>query len=88
MDVTPYRRAVIDASDADLLYTVADIKTALEGDSNDAEHEALAGVAELLGIEWKSPYDDDICPNCGGPEGYPSDHAVGCPLSQTPTEGD
>lgn len=20
------------------------------------------------------------CPNCGGPEGYPSDHAVGCPV--------
>lgn len=22
------------------------------------------------------------CVNCGGPEGYPSDHAVGCPLRE------
>jgi hypothetical protein len=24
------------------------------------------------------------CPNCGGPEGYPGEHAVGCPLSGEP----
>lgn len=27
-----------------------------------------------------APDDGSVCPNCGGPEGYPSDHAVGCPL--------
>jgi hypothetical protein len=36
-----------------------EIRDALEGDSNDAEHDALAMVAEVLGIEWRSPYADD-----------------------------
>jgi hypothetical protein len=37
-------------------FDAAGIKAALEGDSNDAEHDALAGVADALGVEWKSPY--------------------------------
>ena len=34
-----------------------DIRAALEGDSNDAEHDALSAVASSLGISW-TPYDD------------------------------
>jgi hypothetical protein len=33
----------------------AEIKQALEGDSNDDEHDALLRAADLLGIEWVSP---------------------------------
>jgi hypothetical protein len=32
----------------------AEIKAALEGDSNDAEHDALAAVAEALGIKYEN----------------------------------
>jgi hypothetical protein len=32
--------------------TRAEVKAALEGDSNDREHSALAAVAGELGIEW------------------------------------
>jgi hypothetical protein len=32
-----------------------EIKKALEGDSFDAEHDALVCAADLLGIEWVSP---------------------------------
>jgi hypothetical protein len=31
------------------------VKRALEGDSNDAEHEALVGVAARFGIPWQHP---------------------------------
>lgn len=31
-----------------------DIREALEGDSNDAEHDALVAVAEALGIEYEA----------------------------------
>lgn len=34
----------------------SEIKRALEGDSNDAEHDALASVADHFGISWTSPY--------------------------------
>jgi HEAT repeat protein len=43
-----------------------EIKDALEGDSNDAEHDALTMAAELLGIEYRDPYDDDE----DGPDEY------------------
>jgi len=35
----------------------SEIKAALEGDSNDAEHDALAAVAMTLGIEYRDPDD-------------------------------
>ena len=35
----------------------AEITAALEGDSNDAEHDALASVAAALGIEYRDPSD-------------------------------
>lgn len=55
MDTTPMRRAVLDASDIDLTWLRDEIRDALEGDSNDAEHDALAAVAEFFDIEWTSP---------------------------------
>lgn len=55
-DVTPIRRALLDASDAEILALVDTIRTALAGDSNDAEHDALVDVAEALGIER---YDEE-----------------------------
>jgi hypothetical protein len=36
-----------------------DVKDALEGDSNDSEHDALVDVAGYFDIEYRSPYDDD-----------------------------
>lgn len=47
------------------------IKDALEGDSNDAEHDALAMVADVLGIEWRSPYADDDADDHEGSEFEP-----------------
>lgn len=35
----------------------AEIKEALQGDSNDAEHDALVSVAAHLGITWQPPDD-------------------------------
>lgn len=35
------------------------IKDALEGDSNDAEHDALVAVAYHFGIAWTEPGEDD-----------------------------
>jgi hypothetical protein len=37
-------------------FDVEGIKAALEGESNDAEHDALSGVADTLGIEWEAPW--------------------------------
>lgn len=52
----PWRTApegpIAHADDLDALK--AEIKSALEGDSNDAEHDALAAVADHFGIEWTS----------------------------------
>ena len=42
-------RALLALGDTELH---AQIKAALEGDSNDAEHDALAAIAEELGIEY------------------------------------
>ena len=37
-------------------FDVDGIKAALEGDSNDAEHDALVAVADALGIEWEASW--------------------------------
>lgn len=29
-----------------------------------------------------APAVEGVCPNCEGPDGYPSKHAVGCPLGE------
>lgn len=36
-----------------------EIRAALEGDSNDAEHDALVSVADMLGITYKDPDDNE-----------------------------
>lgn len=37
--------------------TITEVKDALEGDSNDAEHDALVSVAELLNIDYRPSED-------------------------------
>lgn len=44
----------------DLRSLTDEIRDALNGESNDAEHDALVKVAELLGIQWGEPTDDQI----------------------------
>jgi hypothetical protein len=52
--ITEEELAQLELQDAELR---AEIKAALEGDSNDAEHDALASVASTLGIEYRDPDD-------------------------------
>ena len=52
IDTTPFRRAALDAPDVEIVELVEEITSALEGDSNDAEHDALAGVARFFGIDY------------------------------------
>jgi hypothetical protein len=52
VDTTPLRRAVLDATDRELTDLSEVVRDALEGDSNDAEHDALAHVAEFLNIDY------------------------------------
>ncbi len=49
--------------------------------------EALAKANKIDMEDWSQAWApneveeiEEVCPNCGGPEGYPSDHAVGCPI--------
>lgn len=49
-------RGVFGVFDPPKEFDIDGIRAALEGDSNDAEHDALVGVADVLGVEWKSPY--------------------------------
>lgn len=39
----------------DIAAITAEVRSALEGDSNDAEHDALVSVAEFLGITYGDP---------------------------------
>lgn len=52
IDTTPIRRAVLDASDEAITELASTIRAALEGDSNDAEHDALADVADFLNVTY------------------------------------
>lgn len=56
-DTTPFRRAALDAPDAEVVDLIETVKAALEGDSNDAEHDALSDVAGFFGIDY-TPFDD------------------------------
>jgi hypothetical protein len=48
----------------------AEVKAALEGDSNDAEHDALDAVAGALGIDWISFEDKEVASDLAvDPEG-------------------
>lgn len=49
---TAVRAAVNDAPDDVLQDLVLEIRSALEGDSNDAEHDALVVVADVLKIPY------------------------------------
>lgn len=54
-DTTPFRRAALDAPDAEVVDLIGTVKAALEGESNDAEHDALAEVAGFFGIGYGEP---------------------------------
>jgi len=43
-----------------------------------ARLDAMLDAAQVRGDDKPAEY----CPNCGGPDGHPSEHAVGCPYSQ------
>lgn len=49
------RQKVMDTSDGDLLAYRQAVIDALEGDSNDAEHDALADIAHWFDLDWRSP---------------------------------
>lgn len=76
-DTDVYALRIVDAlTDKDILplplWLASEIKSALEGDSNDDEHEALASVAEFFDIPWQDPnYEpsDDEIYNRHGMEG-------------------
>lgn len=59
IDTTPLRRRVIDATDDEINNLAREIRDALEGDSNDAERDALAYVAGFLGVEYGDPADEE-----------------------------
>lgn len=48
---------IVTGANGDLASLITEIRDALEGDSNDAEHNALVLVADLFGIEY-TPSDD------------------------------
>lgn len=58
-DMIEIRSAFINASDEEIEALVLTITDALEGDSNDAEHDALSDVADFIGLNWNSHYDED-----------------------------
>lgn len=56
-DTTSFRRAAIDASDAQITALIDEVRSALEGDSNDAEHDALVSVAGFFSIAYEPAED-------------------------------
>jgi hypothetical protein len=52
LDTTPFRRRALDARDEEITDLTQSIMRALEGDSNDAEHDALVSVAQFFGIDY------------------------------------
>lgn len=63
--VTVFRRAASHASDLEIAELVGVIRSALEGDSNDAEHDALVEVAGFFNIDY-TPFDDLDDPDLEG----------------------
>lgn len=53
LDATLFRRNALEAGDKDIEYLVNEVRAALEGDSNDAEHDALVYVADFFDIDWE-----------------------------------
>lgn len=58
-DIIEIRSAFINASDEEIEALILTITDALEGESNDAEHDALSDVADFIGLNWNNPYDED-----------------------------
>lgn len=58
-DTTPFRRAALDTNDDEIVALTREITSALEGDSNDAEHDALVSVAQFFGLEWTALEDQE-----------------------------
>lgn len=56
IDANAIRRRVAEAPDTSIESLADEIRRALEGDSNDAEHDALVSVAGFLGIDYE-PFD-------------------------------
>lgn len=48
-------------------------------DPEDRFYEDLDAEASFYEDGPEFDDDEEECPNCGGPDGYPSGHAVGCP---------
>lgn len=59
-DTTPIRRRAIEASDEDLSAVAEQVRSALTADSNDAEHDALVAVAELLDITYTTEEENSM----------------------------
>lgn len=58
-DIMDIRSRFVRASDDEICGIVSTITLALDGDSNDAEHDALIDVAEFMGIAPdQEEYDD------------------------------
>ena len=57
MDGFALRQHLATYSAPEIAELAQEIKDALQGDSNDAEHDALVGVAYALGLEWEDPDD-------------------------------
>jgi hypothetical protein len=73
--------------DRDALRLVIDTLEEHAGDSDNpgAMLDAAARLEAMLDAAQSSGRHDESarrCPNCGGPDGYPSEHAVGCPYGQ------
>lgn len=49
----PFRWAALNAKDDEIAELAKAIRSALEGDSNDAEHDALVDVAQFFGIDYE-----------------------------------
>lgn len=56
-DNTVFRRAALEATDAEIDELRNQAVRALEGDSNDAEHDALVEFARFFGFEWTDADD-------------------------------
>lgn len=52
IDTIPYRRRMAEADDEQIAVLVHSVREALEGDSNDADHDALVDVAHFFDIDY------------------------------------
>ena len=50
--ISGFRRTLESTTDDEVASLISEIRDALEGDSNDVEHDALASVAAFFGIDY------------------------------------